>query len=503
MNYSSKKIYDLYKEIVNILEDNKELKEKDEELIVLVAKFLLKNLYYLCEELAFNDILIEIDNIKKVLKGTSVHWNKDILIECLIKCKKLLEVNLTEKKSIVIYSGNAKKLQSLITALKVEGLDIFVHESEENFINLISFKAPKVIIIDNNSSDNNGLTLFKFILEDGSINKIPVIFTGDDNKISRVKALLLGAVDYIEKPFEDIDVIVKVKNIIQIANKNKCCDIGVFSRRYGKEAAIREFKKAKDNRRNFTVLIADIDNMAQLNLNLGMLVGDTIIKDIADVLRKYLDIEDFVYRKAGDKFVIVFPGKNGPQVFSITKSMSLHMTQLSKKYGIKISFSGGIASLSHETPEFDDVFNHAEECLSKAKARGKDGIYIYTMTENSEIKKRLLFIDSDRVILGILSSRYNSKGYEAFKAHNLENAFKILKSNKMNVIITELFMPGTTGTELLKGLSKMKEDSKIIVLSSLNTENAISISFNSGADDFISKPFSPVELDLRIRRFLE
>jgi DNA-binding response OmpR family regulator len=63
-------------------------------------------------------------------------------------------------------------------------------------------------------------------------------------------------------------------------------------------------------------------------------------------------------------------------------------------------------------------------------------------------------------------------------------------------------MPYSSGLELISKVKETGSTTKIIVLSSMGQENIIIEAFNLGADDFITKPFSPNELSIRVKRLL-
>ncbi|MCM8709819.1 response regulator [Clostridium sp. SYSU_GA19001] len=115
----------------------------------------------------------------------------------------------------------------------------------------------------------------------------------------------------------------------------------------------------------------------------------------------------------------------------------------------------------------------------------------------------ILIINEDNIILEILSMRYRNKGFKVFTAEDAETAEKIIKENSIDLLITDYVISGATGIEFIKKVKRLNEKLKIMVLSSQKNEQIIERALNSGADDYVIKPFSPVELDSRIKRLLE
>jgi DNA-binding response OmpR family regulator len=82
-------------------------------------------------------------------------------------------------------------------------------------------------------------------------------------------------------------------------------------------------------------------------------------------------------------------------------------------------------------------------------------------------------------------------------------AMALLQSNEFDLIITDIHMPFHSGLEILVYVRKeLKKNTPIIVISAEGLENTVLQAFELGANDFITKPFSPAELAVRVRRIL-
>lgn len=141
--------------------------------------------------------------------------------------------------------------------------------------------------------------------------------------------------------------------------------------------------------------------------------------------------------------------------------------------------------------------------LSTKNAAGESKAYIESSEMKDKSTKSLLIIDEDKVMLSVLSSRYKNKGYTVYSVENEASLDKVLQDNPIDLVITEFMLAGITGNELIKKLKNSNRGIKIIVLSAQKNENFIEMAFNTGADDYIAKPFSPIELDSRVRRLIE
>ena len=84
-----------------------------------------------------------------------------------------------------------------------------------------------------------------------------------------------------------------------------------------------------------------------------------------------------------------------------------------------------------------------------------------------------------------------------------EKAIEILDRERFDVIISDVMMPFISGFELLQILKERGTEAPVLMLTSLNSESAVNKALDLGADDFMTKPFSPKDLSTRIKKLLE
>ena len=92
-------------------------------------------------------------------------------------------------------------------------------------------------------------------------------------------------------------------------------------------------------------------------------------------------------------------------------------------------------------------------------------------------------------------------GHEVTSADNGQDALAKLQDVTPDLVITDIMMPFASGLEVLSAVKKLNTNIPVIVLSAMGQENVVLEAFTLGADDYITKPFSPNELALRVKRF--
>jgi DNA-binding response OmpR family regulator len=117
--------------------------------------------------------------------------------------------------------------------------------------------------------------------------------------------------------------------------------------------------------------------------------------------------------------------------------------------------------------------------------------------------KRILVAEDNKLILETIFHSLTREGYEIIKANDGKECLKMLEDTKVDLIITDLYMPFVNGNEVISIIrDERKENTPILVLSAAGAEDTVLKAFDLGADDFMVKPFSLVELNVRVRKLL-
>ena len=115
--------------------------------------------------------------------------------------------------------------------------------------------------------------------------------------------------------------------------------------------------------------------------------------------------------------------------------------------------------------------------------------------------KRILIAEDDEDIIGLLKLYLEKDGYEVVVATNGEEAFQKAMKNKISLAILDIVMPKMNGYELTKRLREVTQI-PILILSAKNDDSEKILGLDLGADDYLTKPFNPLEVLARIRSLL-
>ena len=120
------------------------------------------------------------------------------------------------------------------------------------------------------------------------------------------------------------------------------------------------------------------------------------------------------------------------------------------------------------------------------------------MREKGGKKLNILVCDDDKEIVEAIEIYLQQEGYQVFRAYDGEDALKILKEEEIHLLIIDVMMPKLDG---IRATLKIREESSIpiIILSAKSEDTDKILGLNVGADDYITKPFIPLELVARVK----
>jgi len=113
----------------------------------------------------------------------------------------------------------------------------------------------------------------------------------------------------------------------------------------------------------------------------------------------------------------------------------------------------------------------------------------------------ILVVEDDPLMLKTMESCLKKGGYDVISAMDGKEAIRKIEVDLPDMVITEIMLPSAGGMEIINFAKNINSKKlPVIVLSKIGLEKTINDAFQLGADDFITKPFSPDELLNRIRR---
>ncbi|MBN2408559.1 MAG: diguanylate cyclase [Candidatus Aminicenantes bacterium] len=221
-----------------------------------------------------------------------------------------------------------------------------------------------------------------------------VVITCLDDMDSKVKSIELETDDFLIKPIVGRELQARVRVLLE---KKRQLDhlrshyekalssavvdwlTGLYNHGYFKKFLDLEIKKSLRQRYPIALIMIDIDNFKSYNDTYGHPVGDVILQELGQVLRKSVREVDLVARYGGDEFAVVLPYSDGEGGLRVAQRIdqAIRSCDFSTKglaRGTRLTVSMGVACYPRDGFHVDALIQSADQKLYEAKVKGKDQI---------------------------------------------------------------------------------------------------------------------------------
>ncbi len=249
---------------------------------------------------------------------------------------------------------------------------------------------PDLILLDLLMTGWDGFETVRQLKEDPATKSIPVIFlSACSSTAEKARGLDLGAVDFVTKPFDPIELLARVRAALRtkflqdLLEQRAHLDglTGLGNRHALRERLAVEWETCGARGRPLSLLIADLDHFKRVNDAFGHNAGDEALCRAAMVLRQSVRAGDFVARYGGEEFVVVAPDCNleGARVIAERFRSELcdhavavhgHRIALTTSVGVAWADPGAI-----EGPP--TLLEYADRSLYCAKESGRNAVWVW------------------------------------------------------------------------------------------------------------------------------
>lgn len=334
------------------------------------------------------------------------------------------------KGNILIIDDNPENLRLLSRMLIRRGYEVRQALNGMIALRAIEIQLPDIVLLDIMMPQMDGYEVCKQIKNNPETADIPVIFLSALDEVqNKIKGFAAGGADYITKPFQFDEVLVRVQNqlSLQFARqrivklnteleqrvKERTQELEDVHAQLLKKALYDELtalpnrglfiqhlestiKELQDRPNHlFAVLFLDCDRFKVINDSLGHSVGDQLLVAIAQRLKSTLSHADILSRFGGDEFAILLTDLTAPEIPIQTaeKIIAILAEPFSiLSYPIYINASIGVAYSQPEYTRPEQILRDVDTAMYRAKSRGSS---CYQVFDPSMYKNALSFLQLD------------------------------------------------------------------------------------------------------------
>ena len=255
-----------------------------------------------------------------------------------------------------------------------------------------------LILLDLMMPEMDGIEVCTIIKSNPMCQDIPVIFiTADESPQGLLNAFKTGAIDYIKKPLDKTELLLRVENQLKLnkayAGLRRSNDelleayallqqlvtvdplTGLENRRSLMDFAEVQLKLAQRYKSFFSIILIDLDYFKKINDTYGHLIGDEILKNIAKILKYVLRNVDHIGRFGGEEFIVILPNtnlKNAVVTAEKVREAIANFKHNIEEQIIQATVSIGIASYNPLDDDVNQILERADQALYQAKSSGRN-----------------------------------------------------------------------------------------------------------------------------------
>ena len=291
-------------------------------------------------------------------------------------------------EKILIVDDSIVQAAQLKSILEDE-YDVTVAQTAEEGLRRASGENYSLILLDVVMPGMDGFTLLKKLQEEIVTQSIPVILITSLSAVEHEqRGLVLGAVDYIAKPFNSLIVKARVNTHIKLYNYRRQVEqqsmtdqlTGIANRRRYDLYSVEKWHEAARLQTPFSICMFDIDHFKVYNDTFGHPAGDKVIAAVAKTVASQLHRStDFVARYGGEEVVAISLGEHGEKIFAHLKTIRQAVEDLHIPHDPSVSewvtvSVGGVTVIPTAESSYAVYLKIADTMLYDAKKHGRNRV---------------------------------------------------------------------------------------------------------------------------------
>ncbi|MBR9909147.1 MAG: EAL domain-containing protein [Gammaproteobacteria bacterium] len=316
------------------------------------------------------------------------------------------------KSSLIMMVDDEPIMMELVQAfLEGEGYSKFL-TLEDSTIALQTMKErrPDVLLLDLNMPVVDGFDILRSLRASAEFSRLPIIvLTANSDSASKLKALELGATDFLAKPVDPSELALRLQNTLSMKTYHEQLIYfdaltGLPNRRMFVDRLKWVLERGKQTEATVVLVNINLDNFKKINQSMGMLAGDAVLQQFSESLLAQVhnqsliesdddsDIRFSLYRLGSAEFTLLLPAIE--DATTIKRSIHAVNTALAKpvvvgQHVFKMTASTGIAISAAGEVEADDLIGRATDATLVASESGGNCVRLFSEEIRALSKQRM------------------------------------------------------------------------------------------------------------------
>lgn len=413
---------------------------------------------------------------------------------------------------ILIVDDDQRTLEVAREALRSPSLEVLAAHSAAEAEALLQAEPVSLILLGLVLPDADGRSVLARLGEHAPTASVPVLMLAEEiGDTPREECLGLGVADFVEKPIDPAALASAISSTLERVSSEHLSPIrdqvtGLPNRVVFVDRYLSDVTEGLPSGQEVVVALLDLDGLQQINAAWGRDIGDRVLAHTGRTLAEVFRDTDVIARWREDEFALLLHGIDVPTASRLLAKTQAVLTtspiRVADEVELTATFCAGVTAADAGTT-LDEAVAQAERALVHAKRRGISRV-VTAEEEFPDAPAAILIAEDDRVSAALVRHRLARAGFSVLHQENGADALTAAQDHAVDLFILDIRMPRMDGFELLRALRAMPRyaETPILMLTSLGREEDIVRAFHLGASDYVTKPFSPVELLARVQRLL-
>ncbi|MCF7984716.1 MAG: diguanylate cyclase [Thiohalocapsa sp.] len=290
---------------------------------------------------------------------------------------------------ILVVDDSPANLRLLTDMLTARGYEVHVAPNGKRALQSAQAHPPTLVLLDILMPGMDGFEVCSKLKEAGQSRDIPIVFlSAIDAADTKALAFEAGGVDYITKPFEEIEVLARIDTHVRMRNmqllllqQNAELErlattdplTGLLNRRSFREHTCRRLAESARYGSPCSLILFDIDGFKPINDNFGHDIGDRVLQAISARIAGRIRAADIFARWGGEEFTLLLPSIDLAEGCRLAEQLRALLADEPFPKVAVVTASFGVACM-RKGEDFDSLIKRADQALYKAKARGRNRV---------------------------------------------------------------------------------------------------------------------------------
>lgn len=412
---------------------------------------------------------------------------------------------MTPPSGLLIVEDDPEIAYLLRAILEEPGRTLHPAESGEEAVEIAERETIDLIVLDLILPDVDGRALLTRFRSEPKTAAVPIIVVSARGGADiRQDCYSLGADLYVEKPFDPDVVATDVRTRLErSAARTRAAEVDEITGLPNRSGARARFQEAGSSA---ALALIQLDGFLSVTERWGWDFGEDILRSVAEPMRGAMGEGAFLARLGAGEFIVLADRMDEPSVVERAERILDRLREVSidapDGETFRLTASIGVIDVAERTT-LNQALDEARVRLFRAQEAGRNQV-VARDAAPTQTTGRVLVAEDDEISATILLHRLEKEGLDVVRVDNGREVYEMALDDTPDLLILDVKMPGMDGFEVLERLRRTPSFSAvpIIMLTSMGSEADVVRGFQLGADDYVLKPFSPVELSARVWRLL-